>query len=175
MAKNHSIPFQLSLPFRDESVEIPLNRGFVALIDAKFADEVQQFKWHEHRGYAKCGIGNSKKHQIIQMHRFVMELHLGRSLLRSEEIDHIHHNTLDNRIAELRLATRAENQHNRVLNRNNKSGYKGVYWYKPHKRWLASIRVNGKTKHLGYFATAEEAYEVYCIAAKKYFGEFAHF
>jgi len=55
----------------------------------------------------------------------------------------------------------------------NKSGFKGVCRYRNEERFTAQIKVGGKHRHLGYFATAEEAHAAYCAAAQKYFGEYA--
>ena len=73
------------------------------------------------------------------------------------EIDHINHNKGDNRISNLRDVTRGENRKNLANQRHNTSGTTGVAWYKPYKKWVARIRVNGKQKHLGYFDNINEA------------------
>ena len=86
-------------------------------------------------------------------------------------VDHINRNKTDNRIENLRAATHQQQAANRTS--VAKSGYKGVYWYNPTKRWLASITVQGEAKHLGYYTTPEEAHAAYTKAAKEFFGEFA--
>ena len=83
------------------------------------------------------------------------------------EIDHKNRVKTDNRIANLREATRAENEQNKSLQTNNKSGYRGVCWLQKRLAWAAQISVNGKRKHLGYFATPEAAYEAYKSAATR--------
>lgn len=87
------------------------------------------------------------------------------------EIDHINMVRDDDRIANLRLATRTLNNANRRRYRNNASGFKGVV--QVGKRWRAEIRLNRQSKHLGYFDTAEEAHAAYVTAAHRTFGEFA--
>lgn len=57
---------------------------------------------------------------------------------------------------------------------DNTSGYKGVSWSSRTQRWVAVLTKNKKTMFLGYFGNIEKAHEVYCQAAKKYFGEFAN-
>ncbi len=89
------------------------------------------------------------------------------------EIDHENHNKSDNRICNLRDGTHSNNQHNRNAYANNTSGYKGVSWHKGHIKWKASIRVNGKLIHLGYFQSAEEARDAYNNAAPIYHGKYA--
>lgn len=70
-------------------------------------------------------------------------------------IDHINHNRSDNRIENLRLVTRSDNQKNRSLSKNNKSGVNGVGFYK--NRWHARIKVDKKQIHLGTFTEFHEA------------------
>lgn len=66
------------------------------------------------------------------------------------------HNWLDN----LRPATRSENEQNQRKAR-------GVYWNKPNSKWHAQIKLNGRSKHLGYFSTAEAAHAAYLTAKRK--------
>lgn len=91
------------------------------------------------------------------------------------EIDHINQNSLDNRLSNLREATRGQNNQNTKRKKNNKSGYKGVCRDKRGRgdKWLAQIMANGKRVILGRFETPQEAYNAYCAAAKEHHGEFA--
>lgn len=88
------------------------------------------------------------------------------------EIDHCNGDRSDNRIANLREATRSQNLANTRLLPSNKSGMKGVSFSKRSKRWHATITVNGRQRHLGYHDSAEEAYLAYCAAAAEAFGQF---
>lgn len=81
-------------------------------------------------------------------------------------IDHINLNKSDNRICNLREATGSQNQHNRLAQHNNTSGYKGVSFNKFAKKWVAYIGDKGIRHHIGYFQTAEEAHLAYCRVAK---------
>lgn len=81
------------------------------------------------------------------------------------DIDHINRNTSDNRIANLREATRSENLQNTGLHPKNTSGLKGVSWHKSAKKWRARITANGIEVGLGLFKTPEAAYSAYCDAA----------
>lgn len=73
------------------------------------------------------------------------------------EIDHINNDLSNNKIENLRWATRQENSRNTKVRSDNASGVKGVYWDKRNKKWDASIRIDGITVHLGLFDTIEEA------------------
>lgn len=89
------------------------------------------------------------------------------------EIDHINGNPSDNRILNLRLASRSENCINIAGRRHGVRCFKGVYWYEKLGRWVAKVTPKGKTKHLGYFASEVEAAEAYDRAAIQVFGEYA--
>jgi len=83
-------------------------------------------------------------------------------------IDHINGNKNDNRICNLREATQKQNMRNQSNpQKGNKSGYLGVSFKKEGSKYAANIRINGKNKHLGYFAAAKDAHEVYLKAKKE--------
>jgi hypothetical protein len=89
-------------------------------------------------------------------------------------VDHINGNGLDNRKSNLRLCERHENALNRVINYNNVSGYKGVSWFKPIKKWRAQIQYKKVVYYLGCFNKRIDAAKAYNAAALKYHGEFAN-
>lgn len=101
--------------------------------------------------------------------RIVWIKHYG-DIIPGIEIDHADRNTLNDRLENLRLATRSQNTTNRRIQKNNTSGMRGVRFYKPSSKWLARISLNGKTLHLGYFDTKEDAYSAYLDAANKLHG-----
>lgn len=91
-------------------------------------------------------------------------------------VDHKNGDKTDQSIENLRPATHSQNSMNQGRNKNNTTGFKGVAVFnKPGEptRFRASIRANRKRIFLGIFDTPEEAYEVYCNAAKEHHGEFA--
>lgn len=89
--------------------------------------------------------------------------------IKGIEVDHKNGNPLDNRLSNLRPATRTENSANRKIHRNNSCGYKGVYLYKKTGKWHAALR----NKVIARCDTAEDAARAYNTAAKKRYGKFA--
>lgn len=83
----------------------------------------------------------------------------------SFEIDHHDQDKSNNRIANLRPATRSQNSQNKSLRCDNKSGLRGVSWYAKSGKWCAQIGLNGRRKNLGYFESKEDAYNAYLAAA----------
>jgi hypothetical protein len=89
------------------------------------------------------------------MHRLILGLTHGD---RSVEIDHVNGDKLDNRRANLRAVSHPENMANRsALNSNNTSGYRGVYWDKSRELWVAAVKIDGRSHHVGRFQSAEAA------------------
>lgn len=106
--------------------------------------------------YYICGhrrINNAKK--IIKIHRLIMDISDPKI-----KVDHINHNTLDNRKCNLRLVTDQENQFNKIC--------KGYTWNKREQKWRAYIKTNGKEKHLGYFFNENDAKNAYLKAKEEY-------
>jgi hypothetical protein len=154
--------------------QIPLTRGFFALVDDEDYEELSKHKWHiNSNGYAfrnvRLPIVGIKRYKQSSMHREIVGLKSG----DKRHTDHINQNKLDNRRSNLRICTCAENQRNKDRKSNNTSGFKGVSWTEVDCRWRAKITVNGKHKFLGHFLTPEAAHEAYCKAALELHGEFA--
>ena len=161
------------------TIIIPLTRGQVTLVSDEDAD-VADLKWYAcfSPGYANSGKFIARrgagKGSVVLLHRIILSRILERPLLRSEMVDHIHGNTLDNRRSELRLSTNAQNQANVGRRSDNTSGFKGVYWNKRDRRWRALIRINGKQILVGSYPTPEEAHAAYFRVAQAHYGEFAN-
>lgn len=84
-------------------------------------------------------------------------------------VDHINGDRSDNRIANLRNVTQAENMQNiKRAPANSKSGLLGAHRFGRSKRWTARIRINGVSTKLGLFDTAEDAHAAYMAAKRQY-------
>ena len=121
------------------------------------------------RGYYYVSISQKSKSINLKIHRLVLENFIP-NVEKKENIDHVNNNKLDNTISNLRWCTPSENQFNRSLNKNNKSGYKGIAW--ENNKWRVTIRHNNKRINLGYFINIEDAKNARQEMAQKLFGEF---
>jgi hypothetical protein len=81
------------------------------------------------------------------------------------DTDHIDRCPTNNRIANLRPATRSENCQNTKIHKDNTSGYKGVGWHKQQAKWQAQIMINGKRSRIGLFTNLADAAAAYAAAA----------
>jgi len=88
-------------------------------------------------------------------------------------IDHIDGNPSNNRIENLRSASRVENMCNRKPNKTSTSRWKGVNWYPRYGMWVVRIQVNNVRKCIGYFRDEINAATAYNLAAYLYHGSFA--
>jgi hypothetical protein len=136
------------------------------MVDPADYNWLMQFKWHA--SGKRGGILYAVNQKRQRMHRLII------NPPKEKLVDHINGNSLDNRRANLRLATYTQN------NWNSRHGiglgtsrYKGVIWYKRNRKWEAVISVNGKRKHIGYFIDEKDAARAYDKAAKEQRGEFA--
>lgn len=155
-----------------EPVRIPVRSrrhpNLYALVDAEDAELVSRYTWYAlvlpHATYAQAN-DNGK---WLYMHRLVM------GATKGQIVDHKNHDGLDNRrSANLRLCTDSQNKMNRAgAQSTSTTGWIGVSRRK-NGRYLAGIKINGKSFHLGIFDTAEEAARARDTAAKAHYGEFA--
>jgi hypothetical protein len=153
---------------------VPLTRGFVAQVDACDLDKIAGYNWfavvQKHTVYAVRRVAGAKgRGSKVSMHRAILQAE------QNAQIDHIDLDGLNNCKANLRVATIIQNTWNRRKTTANKSGFKGVCWNRACNKWQSQIKVEGKSKYLGLFDTADLAHAAYCDAAKLLHGDFARF
>ena len=120
----------------------------------KLKTEFKNLKWcirkctnRNNLQYFQKRLSNGK---LIELHRWILGFPEG-------YIDHINHDTLDNRKENLRLVSNSQNLLNARVRVDNKSGVKGVCMDKYRKKWEATIKVNYKKIYLGRFEKFEDA------------------
>lgn len=155
--------------------EIQLTQGKVALVDDSDYKRVLSFgKWHYHKnGYAIIQKSFKNIHgtwcvNVIRMHRIILNAQDG------QFVDHFNGDKLDNRKTNIRICTGIENRRNVGIRKNNKSGYKGVFFWKARNKFTAQIWFENKKIHIGVFKSIIDAARAYNEAAVKYHGEFAN-
>jgi len=156
---------------------ITLSRGKVAVVDDEDYDYLMQWKWcasFDFRGGGKIVIAvrhpkaseGFNNLETIYMHRQIL------SARKGTVVDHINHDTLDNRRSNLRECSDGENKCNR-LRQKNISGFKGVSPGDKAGTWYVRIAKNKKQFCLGTFTNIVDAARKYDEAAKELHGEFA--
>lgn len=156
-------------------IEVPLTRGYVALIDEPDTERVLQFPWHamvnKNTAYARRTLNwvNGRRPAML-LHRFILGVEDP-----DVHVDHIDGNGLNNRRENLRECTRTQNLGNSRLAAHSRTGLKGVTYHRRHRRYYARICVDGERRYLGNFGTAEDAHQAYREAAIAHFGAFARF
>lgn len=146
---------------------LQLTKNSWAVIDAEDMDRVSAYNsWYTLKASRTNTYAANKTHKcpIVLLHRLLFPSYL--------QVDHINGNGLHNWKGNLRPSNQQQNLRNQRLGSRNTSGFKGVSLNG--KNWRAALSLNGKMMHLGTFKTREEAHEVYCSAAKRFFGEFAN-
>lgn len=147
----------------------------IVLVDDEDYPELIKHKWRLDGRSAKRGFiyFRTTLHSIdnneidMPMHRFIMKCHVNDGIV----VDHINHNTLDNRKENLRKATKGENSRNGKRSKTNITGYKGVVQFAPGK-YKACIQ-HIKSMHIGQSDDPIECAKMYDMIAIKLFGEFA--
>jgi hypothetical protein len=143
----------------DETMkQIPLSNGGVDDDDYEF---LIRWKWKRMpNGYVARSTQKNRVWVTILMHRVVNETADG------FETDHINRDKLDNRKENLRNVTHAQNERNKSLRSDNKSGHVGVSWDTNRQKWIVTTKHDGKARHLGRFNDIDEAiaaYEAYVV------------
>jgi len=146
---------------------VTLTHGYEAIIDAADVSLVEGVNWMaivRHWTVYVHGRLNGKRRSL---HRVLANPDDG------AEVDHVNGDGLDNRRANLRAATRAQNCQNRRRRKDNTSGFKGVRLDRRYNKWRAEISACGSKYDLGCFDTPEAAHAAYVAASEVLHGEFA--
>ncbi len=166
------IPTPARLLFGDGQMkQIPLTKGQFALIENEDYEELTKHKWYAAENhYGGFRAVREAANRTIYMHREILDIGYGDKL----QVDHINHNTLDNRRVNLRLCNNRDNSRNRKSQKNSSSKYKGVTWCKRTRKWATQIKLREGNRFLGYFNSEIKAALAYDAKAKELFGEFSN-
>lgn len=153
---------------------IPLTQGYTTIVDDADYAALSAYRWKALKA-GKCvyaartvrSPGASHNDVTLLMHRVLFGT-------GAQRVDHINHDSLDNRRCNLRAATASTNAANSPLIVRGTPRFKGVYWNKKDGKWQAQIG-NGKAacEYLGQFDSEVEAASAYNAAARQRFGQFA--
>lgn len=154
-------------------IEIQLTQGQVAIVN-EIDKDLDSFNWYATK--VTTGKFYAVRHLCRENGKIIKEsLHkvIGKRIGIVGIVEHHDRDSLNCQRANLRPATSSQNSINRELDCRNKSGFKGVYFFKRDQRWRANLVVNYKKVFLGTYDSPEEAAQVYDRAALQYFGNFA--
>lgn len=156
------------------------NNKYVSYLDLEDLDTLFNYPYKfiprkDYSGYYLAttvydGLVNGKpKYHVEKLHRVIMNAKNGRKV----HIDHINHNTLDNRKCNLRIISASNNlKHRKSRNKNNTSGYRNVTWSSKENCWIIQLQIEGKRKRFGCFNDVHEAGKVAEEMRQKYYGEY---
>lgn len=151
---------------------IPLTQGQLALVDFDDFEKLKGRRWSANKD--KGGCFYAVEHKKIKGKKIMNQMHREIVGAKSNEIvDHINHNTLDNRKENLRACSVSENHMNRKKLSGSTSRFKGVYFKKSISKFVARIYKNYKTTELGCYKSEIDAAKAYDAKAIELFGEFA--
>jgi len=148
--------------------------GKHAIVDDADYETLSAHKWYVMKnGYAartkSIGRKDGKKlTTVIFLHRETMRA-------REQHVHHINHDKLDNRKVNLQLVTQQQNNYSVGMRKDNKTGYKGVFFRKDRikRPYMVRVVADKINYNLGHFSSPEEAAQAYNTKAKELFGEFA--
>ena len=141
--------------------------GFRFLFDKEDFEKIKKYYWYSAHGYI-ASVGDDYKAKRIYMHRFIVDCP------DNMVVDHINHDTSDNRKCNLRICHKADNNRNVTVTIQNSSGVRGVGLNNKKNRWVARIYYNNQNIWLGSYIKKDDAIRARKEAELKYFGEFAY-
>lgn len=122
---------------------------------------------YDRKGYRTVKIEG----RIVKVHRLVATDFIDNPEMK-DNVDHINNNKTDNRVENLRFATTSENNSNKSMRKDNRSGHKGVYWVESRKLWRTQVKFECKTYNIGYFDNLADAVNARVRKATELYGEF---
>ena len=135
--------------------------------DLEDYDKIKDYAWRE-------SISNKGKYHALKARDIETKKDiLMSSLLGYKYHDHKDRNPMNNRKENFRKTTYSQNSQNRTVQSNNTSGVTGVFYVEKIQKWRATIRLNNRRIHLGYFTNKNDAIKARLNGEVEYFGEFA--
>ncbi len=162
------------MPFYEEAKNI-LNYNhetgiFTRAVNRSNSSSIGEIAGHfSNEGYNRISVTVKGDSRLLLAHRLAWFIHYGE--IPKGVVNHINHIKSDNRIVNLESVNQSQNQWDRVVNKNNTSGYTGVTWCKVNSKWSSRIRHKGERINLGYFRCPKEAYISYLNKAKELRGD----
>ncbi len=150
----------------DFGVGFASNTGSEFYFDLEDYERIKGYYWNEHilsSGYHTLDSWSQDSKNVIRMPWIIV----------GKWYDHINHNPLDNRKANLRKVSQRENIFNRGIQKTNNSGIIGVYWVKDRQKWRAALRKDGKIVFVKDCDSFLSATKERLRAEMKFFGEYA--
>lgn len=142
------------------------NTGAEFYFDKEDYEKIKHYCWGEHilkGGYHALEAWDVESQSVIRMPWIIV----------GKNYDHANRNPMDNRKSNLRPASPGENAANHTRQKSNWSGVIGVHWSKLEKKWVATLRKNGKTVFVRSYASFDDAVVARLLAESAFFGEFA--
>jgi hypothetical protein len=134
---------------------VPVDR---TIVDSDVYPSIKKYRWHRHYNvstdsyYAVSSQRSKGIKSTLILSRVIM------NCPENKMIDHINHDTMDNRKNNLRVVGNNQNQQNlKGPKKNNESGFLGVHWHSHRGMWKGQVTVNRKRCHAGYFDCAIDA------------------
>lgn len=122
------------------------------IVNKEDFEKVHSRYWVKRDKYISSKNPEGSSPRYIQLHRFILN-----NVPQGMDVDHINRNTFDNRRENLRIVTKAENNRNKGIPKNNKTGFLNVYYRKSKDKYEAQFTFQKKTYNLGQFENPEEA------------------
>jgi hypothetical protein len=151
---------------------IPLTKGQFAIVDDKDFEWLGQWNWYAQNVGSSFYAARRERRSESRTRRGLLYMH--RAILFPDKgmlVDHVNHNTLDNRRGNLRICSHVGNARNRRPSTGSLT--KCVRQHPETKRWRAEITVQDIGIHIGFYRKRREALRAYDAAASVVFGEFA--